>query len=181
MRVATAVIAALVASTVALAQPGPMMGGDKPMGGNMPMMGMMMGHCAMMQRTEGTLAFLKTELKVTDAQEKAWDGFATAYRSNVAGGLRGHGPMRGKPHGAKGPGAKGNMGPGMMRGGASGPFPEAMAQHVKMMEDRLSNATKLRDATKPLYDALSTDQRKTADELLPHFVMMRCPMMGGGA
>lgn len=180
MRMATAAIVALVASTAALAQPGPMMGGDKPMGGNMPMMGMMMGHCAMMQRTEGVLAFLKTELKVTGAQAKAWDGFAAAYRSEAASGSHRHGPTKGKQHGAKGPGAKGMMGSGVMMGGASGPFPEAMAKHIKMMEDRLSDAKKLRDATKPLYDTLSAEQRKTADELLPHFVMMRCPMMGGG-
>ena len=62
----------------------------------MPMMGtmqMMMGqsgmdHFAMMatgmsEHVEGRLAFLKTELKITDAQLPLWNSFAQAVRDNA--------------------------------------------------------------------------------------------------
>src|SRR5262249_58539212 len=73
-------------------------GGDMPMMGMMRMMmardGMaMMG--AMARHVEGRLAFLKTELKITDAQLPLWDAVADAMRANskimsdVAGGMRG--------------------------------------------------------------------------------------------
>jgi hypothetical protein len=132
---------------------------------------MMMGHCAMMRRSEGALAFLKTELAVTPAQSKVWDAFAAAYRSEAA--TKPQGMMKGG--GAKMKGGGGMMGGGMM-GGPAKPFPEAMAQHTQMMENHLASAKRLTDAARPLYDALSAEQRKSADELLPHFIMMRCPI-----
>jgi hypothetical protein len=174
MRFLTGAMIALVASSAALAQPyGPMHGG--PQG---DMMGMMMGHCRMMQRSEGALAFLKTELKITAAQEKAWGAFAAAYRDEAAQGPKG--PMAGRRGGpgGMGPGrmGPGGMGPGGMMMGAGEPFPKAVEQHLQLMERHLAGARKLTDAAKPLYDALSAEQKKTADELLTHFVMMRCPM-----
>lgn len=177
MRMLTGAAIALLVSTAALAQPGPM--GPRP--GNMPMMGMMMGgHCAMMRRSEGALAFLKTELRITPAQEKSWEAFATAYRAEAAN--RPKGPMPGgggMGPGMMGPGmmGPGMMGGGMMMGGPGGPFPKAVDAHLQMMENHLASARKLKDAAKPLYDALGAEQKKTADELLTHFVMMQCPMM----
>src|SRR4029434_2294118 len=81
------------------------------MGGGMPMMGMMndmksmMGGMSMMNamgmmqsmrmmgpgmdgmatidRVEGRIAFLRAELKITDAQANAWNGFAEALRANA--------------------------------------------------------------------------------------------------
>ncbi len=35
------------------------------------------------QNVEGDLAFLKAELKITDAQQKSWDQFAEALRTNA--------------------------------------------------------------------------------------------------
>ena len=55
--------------------------------GGMPMMRMMMGQGGMpmmAKRIEGRLAFLKTELKITDAQLPLWDAFARAMRDNVS-------------------------------------------------------------------------------------------------
>ena len=177
MRLLTGAAIALLASTAALAQPGPMgpRGGGPMMADNMPMMGMM-GHCAMMRRSEGALAFLKTELKIAGPQEKAWNGFADAYRAEAAKLPKGPGgaPM--------GPGMMGG-GPGMMGPGGGmvspvgQPFPKAVETHLQMMERHIASARKLSDAAKPLYDALNAEQRKTADELLVHFVMMHCPMM----
>jgi hypothetical protein len=172
MRFLTGAMIVLVASSTAVAQPHGPAAGSGPHADNMPMMGMMMGHCRMMQRSEGALAFLKTELKITAAQEKAWGAFAAAYRDEVA--QRPKEPMAGRRGGPGGMGP-GGMGPGGMMG-AGQPFPKAVEQHLQMMERHLASARKLTDAAKPLYDALSAEQKKTADELLTHFVMMRCPM-----
>jgi hypothetical protein len=80
--------------------PGGMAGaGDMPMMGMMRMMmgrdGMsMMG--AMARHVEGRLAFLKTELKITDAQLPLWNAVADAIRANaksmgdMAGGRAAH-------------------------------------------------------------------------------------------
>jgi hypothetical protein len=183
MKILSGVAIALLLSTAALAQPGPAGGGPggPMMTGDMPMMGMMMGHCAMMRRSEGALAFLKAELKIASGQEKAWEAFAAAFRTEAAN--RPKGPMPGGRGGPMGPGMMGpgmmgpggGMGPGMM-GGAGQPFPKAVETHLQFMERHLTSARKLMETAKPLYDALNVEQKKTADELLTHFVMMRCPM-----
>jgi hypothetical protein len=160
MRLLTGAAIALLVSTVAFAQP---MGGHG--GGDRPMMGMMMGGgpCMMIKRTEGALAFLKTELKITPAQEKVWGSFATAFRASAAdkpahGGPKGHGAKHGK--------------------GDTATFPEKVTHHAAMMDAHHADFKALSDAAKPLYDALSAEQRKTADELLMHFVMSHhCGMM----
>jgi hypothetical protein len=79
-----------------VAQPG--MGATQGCMGNMPMMGMMnnmgmmqamgmmgpgMGGMATIDRVEGRIAFLRAELKITDAQASAWNGFADALRANA--------------------------------------------------------------------------------------------------
>lgn len=165
MKILTGAAIALLAAGAAFAQPGPMGGGPMaggPMADRMPMMGMMMGgHCAMMRRTDGALAFLKAELKITAAQEKSWDAFATAFREEA--GVKHQGPM------ARGHGPK--MGPG-----AAEPFPQTIARHLQAMDQHHASIKKLSDAAKPLYDGLNAEQRKTADELLTHFVMAHCPM-----
>lgn len=152
--------AALLTACAAVAQPHGMRGQGSHGAEGMPMMGMMTTHCRMMQRTEGALAFLKTELKITAAQERAWNAFADAYRTPhaAAHGGAGHGPGKG-PHGK----------------GAE-PFPQAASRHVEMMEHHLARAKVMSDAAKLLYDALGAEQRKAADELLMQFVMMHCAM-----
>src|SRR5579864_8933540 len=73
-----------------------MPGGSMGAAGNMPMMSMMRmmmgqegtGGMAMManamtEHVEGRLAFLKTELKITDAQLPLWNKFAQAVRDNA--------------------------------------------------------------------------------------------------
>ena len=84
------------AQTVTPAQPAP------PPSGAMPMMNMMSGmpmmHMGMMRMmgmmgpgsgmstidyVEGRIAFLRAELKITDAQMSAWNAFADALRTNA--------------------------------------------------------------------------------------------------
>ena len=54
--------------------------------GMMQMMGMMgrgTDGMATIDRIEGRIAFLRAELKITDAQADAWNGFADALRTNA--------------------------------------------------------------------------------------------------
>jgi hypothetical protein len=157
MRTLTIFAVALLASSAALAQP---MGGGQ--GGGMMGGGMMGGggHCMMMQRTEGALAFLKTELKIASSQEKAWNDFAEAYRDAAGGDHEEHGKKQGdhKAHG---------------KHGKAESFPDKAKHHIEMMDMHHAGFKKVYDAAKPLYEALDTDQRKTADELLMHFLMPR--------
>lgn len=141
--------------------------------GMMGMMQMMSG-CPMAGRTEGSLAFLKTELKITPAQSAAWDAFAAAYKAFAASRqqmmtkmsdqMMGSGGMMG------GPGMAGPMTGG--RGAQTKPYPDRMSTHMQMMEGRLAAMKKLQEAARPLYTTLSPEQKKTADQILPMFTMM---------
>lgn len=142
--------------------------------------GMMQGmmRCPMAGHTEGTLAFLKTELNITPTQNEAWEAFATAYRdlaksqgSMMGEGMMGEGMMGGGMMGG------GMMGGGMMDGDAKGgmmakPLPDRLAIHTQMMERRLDAAKKFQAAVQPLYDALDAKQKKAADEMMPMIGMM---------
>jgi LTXXQ motif family protein len=132
-----------------------MPGGAMAGAGGMPMMGMMRmmmgqdgmsGMSMMAGHVEGRLAFLKTELKITEAQLPLWNAVADAIRAN-----------------AKGMGA---MSEGMMGGTQATMLPEKLALREKMMTAHLEALHRLKAAVDPLYAALSDEQKKTADELL---------------
>jgi hypothetical protein len=123
--------------------------------GDMPMMRMMrmmmgqdgMGGMAMMAgHVEGRLAFLKTELKITDAQMPLWNAVAEAIRANAK--------------------SMGAMSGGMMASSQTATLPEKLALREKMMTAHLEALHRLKAAVDPLYAALSDEQKKTADELL---------------
>ena len=124
--------------------------------------GMMQGSmkCPIAGHTDGTLAFLKTELAITPAQTQVWEAFATAYRSLSA------------PRGSMGAEM---MHDGMMGGSAKAmtkPLPDRIAVHVQMMDRHLEAAKKLQAAIKPLYAALNANQKKTADDVMPMIAMI---------
>ena len=133
---------------------GPGMAGGMAGAGDMPMMGMMrmMGRDgmamigAMARHVEGRLAFLKTELKITDAQLPLWNPVADAMRANAK--------------------TMGDMAGGMMGGSQTATLPDKLAMREKMMAAHLEALRKFKAAVDPLYAALSDDQKKTADELL---------------
>ena len=117
--------------------------------GGMPMMGMMqmmMGQNGMAGHVEGHIAFLKTELKVTEAQQPLWDGVADAMRANAKDMTRVPNCMS------------------MMQ--TSGTPPEKLAAREKAMTAHLEALRKLKTAIEPLYAALSDDQKKMADQLM---------------
>ena len=131
---------------------GPEMPGGMAGGGDMPMMRMMMGRDgmamigAMARHVEGRLAFLKTELKITDAQLPLWNPVADAMRANAK--------------------TMGDMAGGMMGGSQTATLPDKLAMREKMMAAHLEALRKFKAAVDPLYAALSEEQKKSADELL---------------
>jgi hypothetical protein len=133
--------------------PGGMMGG-MPMMGMMRMMmgqdgmdGMSMMATAMSEHVEGRLAFLKTELKITDAQLPLWNDFSQAVREN-----------------AKAMGT--TMQGGMMGMNQSATLPDRLAMREKMMTTHLEALRKLKAAVDPLYAAFTDEQKKAADQLM---------------
>ena len=136
---------------------------DGMMGGRGMMMGQGMMSCPMMgmmgqghPRTEGRIAFLKAELKITDKQNSAWKTYADTLRQAME-------------HKA------GKMGDGMMmQGGERKPAPEALQARITMLEGMISKLKTMQTATATLYSALDDAQKATADELLG----MSCGMGG---
>ena len=129
---------------------GGMMGGD--MGRMMTMMhGGMMGGGMMgdmpLKHVEGRLAFLKTELKITPAQEPQWTRFAEVVRNTAKNAQATKPPM-------------------MQGGMKASTAPERLGHYEKTLTSRLETIRALKAAVDPLYASLSDEQKKLADELL---------------
>ena len=126
------------------------MGDDmgKMMEGMMPMMRMMrMMHTMMApERVEGHIAFLKTEIKITDAQNSQWNTFADVLRKNAK--------MMSEARGM------------MMQAATAMSAPDREDQEVKRLTARLEAIKATSAATRALYAILTDVQKKTADELL---------------
>ena len=144
--------------------PGMMMGGDmSEMMGMMQMMRMMQGGTMPMgmgpagrplQHIEGQIAYYKAELKITDAQAPQWNAFADALRNSA---------KRLQEAVAK------NMQPNEALAA-----PEQMERRIAMLSAQLDAMQPVLTVAKPLYAALSDDQKKIADELMAeHFLAMR--------
>jgi hypothetical protein len=125
-------------------------------GGHGSMMGF--GSDAMLDRIDGRLAFLKTELKITEAQSAAWDELAGVIRTTSEG----HNDMMRS----------------MMKEMHSGdffkkPLPERLQIQETHMEARLEQIKSVKAAVDKLYAMLDQDQKKAADDIV-------LPMMGMG-
>ena len=136
---------------------GSMMGGGAMMGGGDMGRMMEMMHAGMMsggmmggmplKHVEGRLAFLKTELKITPAQEPQWTKFADTVRSTAKN-------------------AQGAMPPIMQGGAPAATAPDLLGRYEKTLSSRLETVHALKAAFDPLYSSFSDDQKKAADELL---------------
>jgi len=135
-------------------QAGPGMG---MMGGQCPTMGMMRhgamgggmmrgGHSRMGAMVAGRLAYLKSELNVTDSQTKAWEGYADAVRSRVE-------TMKG-------------MRESMMSVMQDGNAVDRMEARIAGMQAMLEAMKAVAPATEALYAVLSDEQKKRADQLI---------------
>lgn len=139
-----------------MAQGGGMMHGGMMHGGMMGhgMMGQggMMGGCPMMGMDEGSsyvegrLGFLKAELAVTDAQKDVWAAFGDALKHNFEN-------MQATRK--------------SMMESMQGKTPvERLDAHIATMEGRVKTLKEVKPVLAKLYDALSPEQRKKADEVM---------------
>jgi len=140
--------------------------GNMPMMNMMQMMGMMgrsgaetgcagMSGMATIDRVEGRIAFLRTELKITDAQTSVWNAFADALRANAK--------------------SLGEVRASMMS--QQGAAPQALVDRLTLQEEwlaaRLEGTRAIKSTLINLVATFSDDQKKAADELLaPHMGMM---------
>jgi len=155
----TAGAAALLLSGLGIAagqdRPAMPQGGMMDRGGEMPMMrGGPMGMMGMADHIEGRIAFLKTELSITDAQMLQWNAFADALRANArrlsemkATMMQGGGTM-------------------MEQGNAPVSAPERLDRMEKMMTAMLEGLKETKAALAPLYAVLTEEQKKVADQLI---------------
>jgi hypothetical protein len=122
--------------------------GQGGMMGRGGVMGMMAQHMAQhAQHIEGWIAFLRTELKITDAQMPQWNAFADVLRT-----------MARKMQEAM---------PSMMRqGDTPATLPQRLEQHEKMMAAMVEHLHSIRTALEPLYASFSAEQKKAADSLV---------------
>ena len=142
-----------------------MMMGPGMMSGMMPMMGMMDPS----QHISGRLAFLKAELRITEAQAPQWNAFADALRANakrmgdsmntmMSSGMMGRGMM-----------GQGMMGQGMMMPGQPGgsvSLPDRLGIAEQHMAAHLESLRAMKAPTTQLYAVLSDEQKRLADSLL---------------
>lgn len=137
------------------AQGGPGGGPGGPGGpGAGPMRGPMMhGRFMPGRHIEGRIAFLRAELKITPAQSAQFDKVAAVMRDNAKSAAQLFEQARAE------------------RTAAPAAAPDAVArmnQRVKFAEARVAGMNKFVEAFTPLYQSLSDEQKKSADELLRH-------------
>ena len=118
---------------------GPMMGGA---GQGASMCAMMTGHI------EGRLAYLKAELKITDAQASLWNAYAGAARENAQAMTARCTTMMSQT------------------GSTALSLPDRLDQHEQFMAAQLESLRAMDKTLKPLYAALDDTQKKAADQLV---------------
>jgi hypothetical protein len=115
-------------------------------------------------RAEARIAYVKAELKITPAQQAAFDRYAQVIRDNAATMQKNFKDMRGQRDQQKTMNAI-----------------DRVEQRAKMAQARDQYEQQYLAAFKPLYTSLSADQKKVADDLAtPHFGHgFRGPQHGG--
>ena len=103
--------------------------------------------CAMMTaHIDGRLAYLKTELKITDAQAPLWNAYADAARENAQGmAVRCTAMMT-------------------SRGSTGMSLPDRLDRHEQFMLAQLETMRAMNNALKPLYAAFSDSQKQIANQ-----------------
>lgn len=102
---------------------------------------------AMAGHVEGRLAYLKAELKITDAQEPLWKSYAAAARDSANAMLAHCTAMM------------------TQRGTSTVSLPDRLDLHEQIMTDQLEALRGMNKALKPLYAAFSDRQKQAADQL----------------
>lgn len=105
------------------------------------MCGAMAGHI------DGRLAYIKAELKITDAQESLWNNYAAAARDSANTMVARCTTMMAR------------------HSGSTASLPDRLDQNEQLMAAQLDALRATNKALKPLYVALSESQKQTADQL----------------
>lgn len=117
--------------------------------GHEGMMGPGMMMCHMGGHVEGKLAYLKAELKITEAQMPQWNAFADAFRAN---------------------GQKMAQHCGMMKEHGGAMMSADVVERLNMMEQHmtmhLESLRAIKATLQPLFTVLSDEQKKTANDIL---------------
>ena len=108
------------------------------------------------ERVEARLAYAKTALKITDAQQPQWESFANVLRKHARDGDQRIEKMRAQREAA-----------GAARS-ARAPLSaiERLERRQQHMTHRAARLNELIAAAKPLYTALSPEQKQIADAML---------------
>mgnify|MGYP001558398814 CR=1 FL=1 len=117
------------------------------------------GAPAMVERMEGRIAFVRAELKITEAQLPAWNVFAGALQANAA---------------------KLNEVAAKMRqmGGAQPTLSQRLENQEQVLAARLDSVRAVRTAFAGLLGVLTDEQKKVAEEIVPwHGGLMAMGMM----
>ena len=109
------------------------------------------------ERVEARLAYIRTALKITAAQQPQWDGFANVLRKHARERDQRFEQFRAKREGARG-----------------GPRPdrpqvtaiERLERTQQRMAQRSAHLSEVLAAAKPLYASLSAEQKLVADGML---------------
>lgn len=134
-----------------MGQPSAQAGMMMNMGSMMPMMQQMMsmqggGDMQPFEHVEGRIAFLRAELKITDAQTSQWDAFANALRQ-AAKGLQ-------------------TMHAGTPQMSMPGTWIDRLTRHEALLTANLNAVKAVAGAAKPLYDSFNAEQKQLADKLM---------------
>ncbi len=141
------------------------MGGHDMMGSGMgAMMRKMM--CGFAEHLDGRLAYLKAELKLSDAQQAAWTAFSDAYRAAAQTASQKCAALDAAASGdhAKHHGVLGHL--------------TMMERH---MTDHLEVVRALKAAIEPFLATLTEEQKKTADQALSSVMGVGMGGMMGGS
>jgi hypothetical protein len=120
--------------------------------------------CGFADKLDGRLAFLKAELKLTDAQAAVWSTFETAWKAAAQSAL------------AKCDAMNAHMD---MDHGDTGVIGKLSMMETHMV-DHLEVVRAQKAALEPLFKALNDDQKKTANETLSGVMKVGMSMGGGG-
>lgn len=107
------------------------------------------------ERVEARLAYLRTALKITDAQQAQWDGFANVLRKHAR-------DMDERIQQFRAQRAQGAQRPDRRSMTAI----ERLERTQQRMAARSARLNEVIAAAKPLYAALSPEQKQIADEML---------------